>query len=478
MKKEYDLLIIGGGPAGYAAAIRAAQLSFKVALVEQNQLGGTCLNVGCIPSKSFIKSAQVLTTVRNAANYGVKVAQPPEVDFKAVVARGQKIIAELRAGIKSLLLKHKVDLYQDRAILMGPSIFTPVAGAVSITQSGGGNLTLIGKSILLCTGSKVKNLPGLEPDHKVILTSDDLPTLDRVPNSIIIVGGGVVGVEWASILAAFGSKVTILEAADQILPNFDPDVAKELTNSLQKQGIDIITGASLDLPSVRVEKDGESVRGSYQSSGATHDLTAEKILIAIGREPNSVNLGLQNTKVELEPSGHLKVDENFRTKEKHIFAVGDLINFMPLAHAATAAGLYVVELLAGLKPFKLNKHNIPICVYTTPEVAAVGYSEQELEQKGVKYTIGKSSYLSNGKAAVEGERAGFIKVLQDETTHEVLGVHIIGAKATELISVSALARLLETSGLELSKTIFPHPSVAEVFFEAASDIHGAAIHKH
>lgn len=480
MKKEYDLLVIGAGPAGYVASIRAAQLGKKVALIEKNKIGGTCLNVGCVPSKAFIKSANAFLAVKKASSFGVNCTLEG-VDLSKVRSRAEVIISTLRGSVQSLLSKYNIDVYNHEAALMGASIFSPLPGSIAIEEENGNVVTLVGKNILLCTGSRVKDIPGLEMDHKVILSSDDMPQLESIPESITILGGGVIGVEWAFVLSAFGSKVTLIEASSQLLPNEDAEVAKLLQSSLEKQGVVVYTNTTLNVAAIKKSSTAVEVQLiSSQSEAPNADswLSSSCLLVAVGRTPNTQNLGLHNTKVTLTKSGHIPVDEHFRTKEKHIFAVGDIIDFLPLAHAASAAAVYVVEYLYGLSPYPINKNNIPRCVYCTPEVASVGLTQTTAKAQGYTTKEVKFPYMANAKAYIEDETEGFVKIVQDAQTQDILGVHMVGSKATELISVPALAKFLNASGMELSKSVYPHPGVSEIFQEAAASLYEAAIHKH
>lgn len=487
MIKEYDLLIIGGGPGGYVAAIRAAQLGFKVALVEENKVGGVCLHQGCIPSKTYIKSANLWKKISQAQQFGIQ-CDLASFSFSEIQQRANSIIKTLHGGVTNLLKKYNISVYKTRASLMGASIFSPLPGSVSVIkeniQSSSNetfedeNDILVGKYVILATGTSVRSLGDLKIDGKFILSSNEILQLDTLPKSIIIVGGGVIGIEWACVLNNLGCQVTILEYGEQITPTEDKDISLELKKLLIKQGIKIVNNVSVISESFKVVNNQATITALTKDDNATQEYTADKIMIAVGRIPNSQGIGLENTKIKLNAQGYVQVNKHFQTQEKHIFAIGDVTGLMPLAHFASASGVYVVEYLKGLQPSIINVNNVPKCIYSNPEVASVGLTEDQAKQQNFNIKTDKFPFLANPKALIEGKTEGFIKVIIDLDSNDLLGVHIIGCHATELISTASLAKFLDASGLELGKSIYPHPSISEIISEGALNVFDMAIHKH
>lgn len=475
MQKEYDLVVLGGGTGGYVAAIKASQLGMSVAIVEERKLGGTCLHRGCIPTKAFLRSAEVYHTLKHAEEYGIKAGELG-YDFSAVYQRKQGIVAKLEQGIAFLMKKNKVDVYNSRGSIMGPSIFSPLPGAVATTlkDDNGEDIILVPGHLLIATGSEPSSLPGLDFDGKQVLSSDHALDLEKLPASVCIIGGGVIGIEWASIFADFGVETTVLEFAKQIIPMADSDIAKEITKQLKKKGVKIVTEAKVDGSSL--EKSPAQVKLSADVKGKKQEFNAEVILVAVGRKANTENLGLDNTKIELE-KGHIKTNENYRTKEKHIYAIGDVIGGLQLAHVASAEGERTVEAISGHSPTPINYHHVPKCIYTNPEIASVGLSEEQAVEAGYEVKCGRFDFKSLGKAMVYGDTSGFVKIVSCAKSKDLLGVHIVGPHATELISEAALAQLLDATAWEIGSTIHPHPTLAEAIMEASLDVDGMAIHK-
>lgn len=476
MTKDYDILVIGGGPGGYTAAIRASQLGFKVALIEAEKVGGVCLNKGCVPSKSFIKSSNLYNTINKSKDYGI-LCDNISLDFNQVKKRTDNIVEKLHGGVKSLLSKNKVDVYYHNARLMGASIFSPLPGSISIpaVNKEDENTIVIAKNIILAVGTKISVIGGLEPDHNIIIDSDDALKLDSLPKSITIVGAGIIGVEWASMLNNFGVDVTLVERGEAILATEDKDIINIAHKSLEKRGVKIFTNVEINTDkTVKTEK---NISIEINHNNKNTKITSDKLLVAVGRSPNTQNIGLENTKITLDDRGFIKVDEDFRTKEKHIFAIGDVNGFMPLAHSASAQGVYVVEYLKGISPTRINKNNIPKCIYITPEIASIGLTEQEAKQQGFDIKIAKFNTSVNSKAIIEGETEGVVKIISDNISKDILGIHVIGADATNLIGEASLAKFLDATALEIGKTIHPHPSLTENIMEAALDIENQAIHK-
>ncbi|GGH69228.1 dihydrolipoyl dehydrogenase [Compostibacillus humi] len=473
MAEEYDLVVLGGGTGGYVAAIRASQLGMKVAIVEKEKLGGTCLHRGCIPSKALLRSAEVYRLMKNSQQYGVEI-ENFRLDFAQVQKRKENIVNTLHQGVKSLMKKWKIDLYHGFGRILGPSIFSPLSGTISVEyEDGRENTMLVPKYVLIATGSRPSALPGLVPDGVNIVTSDHSLEWDNLPSSVLIIGGGVIGVEWASLLADFGVEVTVLEYAEQILPNMDDAVAKELTNQLKKKGIEIVTGA-------KVLPDASSSSGRMEITAELKDgerkmFQAEKILLAVGRSPNTENIGLENTDIELE-NGYIRTSEFYQTKESHIYAIGDCIGGLQLAHAASHEGIIAVEHMNNLTPESLSYENIPSCIYTDPEVASIGLSEKEAKERGMEVKVGKFPFQAIGKAHVHGDTEGFVKIIANKINDDIVGIHMVGPNVTELISEASLAKLLDATPWEISKTVHAHPTLAEIIGEAAMSVDGNQIH--
>ncbi len=473
MAKEYDLVILGGGPGGYVAGIKASQLGMKVAIVEEKQLGGTCLHEGCIPSKTFLRSAELYRGAVKGEDFGV-IANDIKIDLAKVQGRKQRIVDILTKGIHFLMKKGKIDVYEGHGRILGPSIFSPMLGTISVEMNNGQeNEILLPKNVLIATGSKPKILPSLAIDGTFVMTSKEALEMETLPVSMIIVGGGVFGVEWASLLADFGVAVTIIEYADMILPSEDKDISKEITRLFKKKGIKVITGAKL-LPEM-TEVTNNTVKIKVLQKDIEKEFTADKLLISIGREANTADVGLDNTKINIE-KGCIVTNEYYQTSESHIYAIGDVIGGLQLAHVASREGIIAVEHMAGKKPYLLNNDTVPKCVYSHPEIASVGLTEQEAVEKGYTVKSGKFFFRGIGKALVHGDTDGFVKIITDSDSDDLLGVHMIGPHVTEMISEATLAKILDATSWEIANTIHPHPSLTEAIGEAALAVEGIAIH--
>lgn len=472
MAKEYDLVIIGGGTGGYVAAIRASQLGLKTAIVEKEKLGGTCLHRGCIPSKALLRSAEVFSLAKKSSDFGVETAEV-SLNFLKVQERKNKIIEQLHKGVQFLMKQGKIDVYYGTGRILGPSIFSPIPGTVSVEMNDGTeNEMLIPKNVLIATGSRPRTLPGLDIDKEYVLTSDEALEMEELPKSIIIVGGGVIGVEWASMLADFGVEVTILEYLDTIIPTEDKEISKELQRLLKKKKIKIVTGAKV-LPETLKKENGVKISALVKEE--EKEFSADKILVSVGRVANVEGIGLENTDIQVE-NGYIVTNNVYQTKESHIYAIGDVIGGLQLAHVASHEGIIAVEHMAGKKPHPLNYRHVAKCVYSAPEVASVGYTEDEAIQAGFKVKVGKFSFRAIGKALVLGEVDGFVKMIADEETNDLLGVHMIGPHVTDMISEAGLAAVLDATAWEIGQTIHPHPSLSEAIGEAALAVDGMAIH--
>ncbi|AGA24255.1 Dihydrolipoamide dehydrogenase [Bacillus subtilis subsp. subtilis str. BSP1] len=452
MATEYDVVILGGGTGGYVAAIRAAQLGLKTAVVEKEKLGGTCLHKGCIPSKALLRSAEVYRTAREADQFGVETAGV-SLNFEKVQQRKQAVVDKLAAGVNHLMKKGKIDVYTGYGRILGPSIFSPLPGTISVERGNGEeNDMLIPKQVIIATGSRPRMLPGLEADGKSVLTSDEALQMEELPQSIIIVGGGVIGIEWASMLHDFGVKVTVIEYADRILPTEDLEISKEMESLLKKKGIQFITGAKV-LPDT-MTKTSDDISIQAEKDGETVTYSAEKMLVSIGRQANIEGIGLENTDIVTE-NGMISVNESCQTKESHIYAIGDVIGGLQLAHVASHEGIIAVEHFAGLNPHPLDPTLVPKCIYSSPEAASVGLTEDEAKANGHNVKIGKFPFMAIGKALVYGESDGFVKIVADRDTDDILGVHMIGPHVTDMISEAGLAKVLDATPWEVGQTISP-----------------------
>lgn len=471
MAKNYDLVLLGGGTGGYVAAIRASQLGLKTAIVEKEALGGTCLHKGCIPTKTLLRSAEVFSTVKASDTFGIGVSEAT-LHFEKIQERKQKIVETLHQGVIQLMKKGKIDVYHGFGRLLGPSIFSPLPGSVSIEYEGDReNDILTSKNVIIATGSRPRSLDGLTIDGDRVLTSDEALNLKECPDSILIVGGGVIGVEWASMLADFGSKVTIVEYSERIVPTEDRAISQALTRNLKKRGIEIYTGARV-LPDTLEKSDG--VRIEADLSGKRKTFSAEKLLVSVGRRPNTEDIGLSNTSIEME-KGFVQTNAFGQTKESHIYAIGDVIGGLQLAHVAAREGIRAVEHLAGLPVEPLDPELVPRCIYTRPEAASIGLTEAEAKKEHV-IKVGKVPFGAIGKSLVYGDSEGFAKIIADKSSNDILGVHLFGPHATDLIAEAALAKLLDATPWEVAEAIHPHPTLTEIVGETALAVDGKAIH--
>lgn len=469
--RTYDVVVLGGGIGGYTAAIRAAQLGMKAAIIERDKLGGTCLHRGCIPSKALLRSAQLLAEMRNAAEFGIH-AQEISVDYEQIQSRKNRIISDLHNGLQSLMKKHQIEVIAGTGRISGPSIFSPRSGAVALELPNGDAETIIPKHLIIATGSRPRLLPGLTPDGRVIMTSDEALEMDSLPHSMIILGGGVIGVEWASMLNDFGVEVTIIEAADRLIPTEDAEISQAMARSLAKRGVKVLTAAQLLTDRVQVSEHGIAV--SVEVRGEVQEVKADKLLLSVGRQANVENIGLENTDVELA-NGVVKVNEYLQTTEHHIYAIGDVNGILPLAHAAARQGIAAVEHIAGQLSLPFRAENVARCIYTRTEAASFGLSEQTAREQGYAVKIGRFPFAALGKAHVYGDKDGFVKVIVDQNTDDILGVHMFGPGVTDLISEASLAQLLDATPWEVGQLVHPHPSLSEAVAEAMLDVDGQAL---
>lgn len=474
MAKEYDVVIVGGGTGGYVAAIRASQLGLKTALVEKDLVGGTCLHRGCIPSKALLRSAEVYSTSKyHASEYGVNI-QNVSLDFSRVQKRKDGIVQQLHNGVKALMKKGKIDIFEGTGRILGPSIFSPMPGTISVEMNAGGeNEMLIPKNVIIATGSRPRTLPGLTIDGENVLSSDEALQMTELPSSMIIVGGGVIGIEWASMLNDFGVEITVIEYAERIIPTEDQDVSNEMKKLLSKKGIKFITDAKVKPETLMIENGHLTI--SAEVSGTDQSFTAEKMLVSVGRQANIEGIGLENTDIIVE-KGFIQVKNTFQTKESHIYAIGDVIGGLQLAHVASHEGITAVEHIAGNKTEPIDYSKVSRCIYSSPEAASVGLTEQQAKEKGFEVKVGKFPFKAIGKALVFGESDGFVKIIADAQTDDVLGVHMIGPHVTDMISEAGLAMVLDAAAWEIGHTIHPHPTLSEIMGEAALAVDGKAIH--
>lgn len=471
MAHNYDLVILGGGTAGYVAAIQASKNGLKTAIVESQKLGGTCLHKGCIPTKSMLKSAEVITYMKDAEKYGVD-SHTASFSIENIVNRKNAVVDQMFKGIQGLMKKNGVDVYEGYGRILGPSIFSPLAGTVAVENPHDEEAEaeiLINNNVLIATGSKPRELPFLPFDGNVVVSSDHMMNLEAIPEKLAIIGGGVIGLEFASLMTDLGSKVTVIEAGKALIPTEDKDVSKRLQKALSDKGVEFHIGLALSEETVKVEESGVSVTLEDQTE------QFDKVLVSIGRSPNTEDIGLSNTKVETD-HGFIKTNEFYQTKEKHIYAVGDVIGNLQLAHVATKEGLIAVDHMADKTPHTLDYNTVPKCIYTQPEVASVGMNEAQIKEAGVPYIKKKVPFGAVGKAVIAGAAGGFGKMYVEKDTGSILGVAMIGPNVTELINEAALAKFVDASALELGTSVHAHPSIGEILMELGLDAAGVGIH--
>lgn len=472
MAEEYDLVILGGGPGGYVAAIRASQLGLKTAIVEKDKLGGTCLHRGCIPSKALLRSAEVYRQTKAADDFGIETDHTT-LNFGKVIARKNDIVEKLHLGVETLMKKGKIHVYEGFGRILGPSIFSPMPGTISIEHDDGSeNTMLTPKNVIIATGSSPRPLKNLKFDGEHVLSSDHALEMEELPDSILIVGGGVIGIEWASMLSDFGVDVTVIEYGKQILPSEDKEIAREMERQLKKKGIKFVKNANVLGETLEIA-DGVTIQAEVKGDKKTFH--GEKLLVSVGRTANVTNIGLENTDIQLD-NGVIQTNEFLQTKESHIYAIGDCVGGMQLAHVASHEGIIAVEHIAGKNPFPLDDITVPRCVYSNPEAASVGFTEEEAREQGFDVKVGKFPFQAVGKALVYGEAGGFVKVIADKESEDVLGVHMIGPGVTDMISEASLAKVLDATPWEIAHTVHPHPTLSEAISEAALAVDGLQIH--
>ena len=472
----FDVAILGGGPAGYTAAIRGAELGLKVALIDNApRLGGTCLHVGCIPTKALLFNAEIWDHLKHAAEFGLASIGTPTLDWPAVLKRKDSIITKHVKGLEFLMKKNKITVIAGTGKLTGPAqagVHTVDVSATAGAASPVGTPSQIkAKNVILASGSSAKMLPGLQPDNS-ILTNIEVLSIDKVPKSLIVIGAGAVGVEFSSIFSSFGTEVTILEFLPRMVPVEDEEISKELTRLFKKRGIDVNTGAKVE----KVEKTATGVKVSYTDvNGKPQVKEAEKVLVAVGRAGRTENIGLEKTKVELE-RGLIKVNEAQQTAEPGVYAIGDIVSGFPqLAHVGSMGGMVAVAKIAGAKFRPLRRDRIPSCTYSDPQIGSVGLTEAQAKEKGYEVKVGKFPFAGNSKATIVDSHDGFVKIVSDAKYGEILGVHIIGPQATEIIAEAVAVLELEGTVDEMMYTIHAHPTLAESMLDAYGAVEGMAI---
>ncbi|PJB69784.1 MAG: dihydrolipoyl dehydrogenase [Alphaproteobacteria bacterium CG_4_9_14_3_um_filter_47_13] len=463
-EQKFEIIIIGGGPGGYVAAIRAAQLGMKVALVEARHLGGICLNWGCIPTKALLRSSEIHHLFLNADQFGFKI-KGLEFDFKKIIERSRGVAKQLSGGVQHLLKKNNVTVFDGFGKLAG-------SGNVRIEKDGKEIVVLSSPHIIIATGARARTLPGLEPDEKLVWTYKEAMTPESLPKSLLVVGSGAIGIEFASFYHNMGTEVTVVEIMDRILPVEDEEISVFARKQFEKQGMKIRTGAKV----TRLDKSQNNVTALIASDGKSEKLIFDRVIMAIGIVGNSENIGLERTRVRMD-RGHIITNEWMQTDEPGVYAIGDVTCAPWLAHKASHEGIICVEHIKGLEnTHPLNKENIPGCTYCMPQVASVGLTEKAAVEKGYKVRVGRFPFRGNGKAIALGEPEGLVKTIFDAATGELLGAHMMGAEVTELIQGFVIAKTLESTEADLMHTVFPHPTLSEMMHESVLDAYGQVIH--
>ncbi len=460
---SFDLAVIGGGPGGYVAAIRAAQLGMSVAVVEREHLGGICLNWGCIPTKALLRSSEIHHILNHLDAFGL-AAENVTFDVGAIVKRSRDIAGRLNAGVAHLLKKNKVAVIDGHGRLAG-------SGKIAVTDTDGKTAEIAAEHIILATGARARTLPGLEPDGERIWTYKEAMVPDALPASLLVIGSGAIGMEFASFYRDLGAEVTVVEVLDRILPVEDEEISAIARKAFEGQGMSIHTGAKV----TELKREGEGITATIEADGGTQTLTVERVILAVGIVGNVEDIGIEETGVRVEKS-HVVVDEWLRTGEAGVYAIGDLVGPPWLAHKASHEGVICVERIAGLDAHPLDVARIPGCTYCRPQIASIGLSENAAADAGREVRIGRFPYLANGKAIAMGETEGMIKTVFDAATGELLGAHMIGAEVTELIQGYAIAMNLESTEAELMASVFPHPTLSEMMHESVLDAYGQVIH--
>ena len=464
MEQNFDICILGGGPGGYVTAIRAAQLGMKVALVERDQMGGICLNWGCIPTKALLRTSELYHLMQRAEEFGLKCSGI-SFDIQKVVERSRAVASQLSKGVTMLMKKHKVTVFSGHGKLAGK-------GKVSVEKDGKAIDTITAKHIVLATGARARALPGLEPDGALVWSYKEAMVPPAMPKSLLVIGSGAIGIEFASFYRALGAEVTVVEVLERILPVEDEEISKFAHKAFEKQGMKILTQATVK----SLKKGRNNVTASIEQNGKVSELTVDRVIVAVGIVGNVENIGLENTKVRVEKT-HIVINQWCETGEPGVYAIGDVAGPPWLAHKASHEGIICVEKIAGVKSVHpMKTQNIPGCTYSHPQVASVGLTEKAAKEKGREVRVGRFSFIGNGKAIALGEPEGLVKVLFDAKTGELLGAHMAGTEVTELIQGYAIAKTGELTEGELMETIFPHPTLSEMMHEAVLDAYGRILH--
>ena len=461
---KYDLIVIGSGPGGYVAAIRAAQLGLKIAVVERAELGGICLNWGCIPTKSLLKSAEVYNYVKHAENYGVQVDGESRPVFENMVSRSREIAGNMSKGIEYLFKKNKIEVIVGKGKVIAK-------GDVEVVDNDGGISVYETNNVILATGARSKELPNLPQDGKRIIGYRQALTLEKQPQSLIVVGSGAIGSEFANFYSAIGTKVTLVEFLPNVVPNEDIDVSKQLARSFKKAGIKVMTNSSVQ----SVDTSGELCKVTIKTKKGEEIHEAEVVLSAVGVTPNIESIGVEELGIEME-NGKIKVDDYYKTNIEGVYAIGDIVHGQALAHVASAEGICAVEKIAGLSPEPIDYSCVPGNTYTTPEIASVGLTQQKAIDEGYDVKIGKFPFTASGKATTAGNRDGFVKLVFDANTDKLIGAHLIGLNVTEMIAELVVSKKVGVAGHDLLKAIHPHPTMSEAIMEAAAAAHDEVIH--
>ncbi|RMG83427.1 MAG: dihydrolipoyl dehydrogenase [Bacteroidetes bacterium] len=460
---SYDVIVIGSGPGGYVTAIRASQLGMKTAVIEKENLGGICLNWGCIPTKALLKSAQVFTYVQHAKDYGVKVNKG-EVDFKGMVKRSREVAGKMSNGVQFLMKKNKIDVINGFGKIKS-------VGKVEVTDEKGNSKIVEGKHIIIATGARSRQLPNLPQDGKKIIGYREAMTLDKQPETMVVVGSGAIGSEFAYFYQSIGTKVTLVEYMPNILPLEDEEVSKQVARSFKKMGMNVMTESSVE----SVDTSGKKCKVTIKTKKGEETVECDVVLSAVGIEANIKGIGLEEMGISAD-QGKILVNDYYETNIPGIYAIGDCIPGPALAHVASAEGITCVEKIAGLDPEPIDYNNIPACTYCLPEVASVGYTEKAAKEAGYEIKVGKFPFSASGKATAAGNTEGFVKLIFDAKYGELLGAHMVGLNVTEMIAECVAIRKLETTGHELIKTVHPHPTMSEAIMEAAAAAYGEVIH--